>query len=366
MFLPFLRILIISFFCITLLACDKKDEEVAVDARPIRYTIVTLDSGQRQIVFSGTAKAETESEHSFKVSGTLDKRAVNVGDTVQMDDLLARLDKRDYQVLVRESEANLSRAIAKLRNAQANYDRVSILYENQNAAKSELDAARADAESNQANVIAHQEKLDADKLRLSYTDLYAPMRCRVANTFVEPNQNVAAGQPIVELHCGVCPEVIVSVSESFISHIKPGEMVSVSASAFPKKIFKGVVTEIGQSTGEAGTVYPVTIKLSQPCPHLLSGMAADVTFSYQREQKNAVVIPVISVGQDDEGNFVYIIETDEAGESKAHKRRVSIADYSQDGVIIGSGLTVGETIATAGVRRINDGQTVLLLEKLKE
>ena len=46
----------------------------------------------------------------------------------------------------------------------------------------------------------------------------------------------------------------------------------------------------------------------------------------------------------------------------AGRRSVDVADVSGSGIVIASGLTPGERIATAGVRRLEDGQTVRLLE----
>ena len=122
--------------------------------RPVQYTKVTHESGEQLQTFSGTTKADTEATLSFKVAGTIRERPVNVGDEVKAGQIVARLDTPDFKVAVEKAQAVLAAAQAELRNAEANYDRIRSLYENENAAKSELDAARAAAESGTAQVKA--------------------------------------------------------------------------------------------------------------------------------------------------------------------------------------------------------------------
>jgi hypothetical protein len=76
-----------------------------------------------------------------------------------------------------------------------------------------------------------------------------------------------------------------------------------------------------------------------------------------------MIVPMVAVGEDRQGNFVYVLEpAGEGGERFVTVRRdVSVGTPSADGLGIMHGLTPGELVVTAGVRRISDGQTVRLL-----
>ena len=332
--------------------------------RPVRYARVMPQGAMEERTYSGSTKAELETDLSFKVGGTLILRDADVGDAISVGQLVAQVDATDYQVRAQEAEAGLARARAELRNAEASYERTRDLYENRNASRSDLDAARAGSESADAQVRAATQQLEAARLQLSYTRLTAPAFCTVAQTFVELNQNVTAGQPILRVNCGQCAEVVVSVPELDISRINAGTTVAVAVDAIPDEVLTGVVNEVGVATGGGGATYPVTVALQEGCGSVRSGMAADVTFRFPTAgPSGSLVVPFVSVGEDVNGRFVFVLEPaeGEAGEQWIAKRRaVTVAGPTAEGLAITSGLSDGELIATAGVRRLTDGQEVTL------
>ena len=76
------------------------------------------------------------------VSGSVQKLDSAVGDRVEAGALLASLDPSDFVLQVQEAEASLDRAEAEARNSAANYERTRALYENNNASRTDLDAAQ--------------------------------------------------------------------------------------------------------------------------------------------------------------------------------------------------------------------------------
>ena len=134
------------------LGCGDEVEAARKVIRPVRYQQVISTGAKRQRSFSGAAQAGVESQLSFRVAGTLQSVSVAVGNTVKKGQEVARIDATDLRLSLQEAEASLAQALAAERKADADYDRVRGLYENENAAKSDLDAARAQAESNRAHV----------------------------------------------------------------------------------------------------------------------------------------------------------------------------------------------------------------------
>ena len=345
-----------------LVGCDSEVEEAEPYVRPVRYEKVAKGAPERVRVFSGTTQAELESALSFKVAGTLTSRLVNVGDLVNAGQVIARVDPQDYQVVVQEAEAGLAAARADLRNAEASYERVRGLYENRSASKSELDAARAAAESGTAQVRAARQQLEAAKLQLSYTNLAAPQDCSIAETYVKENENVSAGQSVVRVNCGECSEVTVPVSETFISGVQAGDRVEVLIDAIAGEVFPAVVTEVGVASGQAGTAFPVTVAMTDDCPNVRSGMAADVQFTFMSDTgEDRLLVPGVAVGEDRSGRYVFALSSEGDGHWTANRRAVELGALHSGAIEIMSGLEEGELVVTAGVRRIMDGQRVTLL-----
>ena len=184
----------------------------------------------------------------------------------------------------------------------------------------------------------------------------------MAETYHKVNENVGSGTPIIQVNCGECPEVKVSVPETLINQIRPGSEVAVTFDAMPKQNFTALVTEVGIDSAESGAAFPMTVALQEGCEEIRSGMAADVVFQLEtREGQPVIVIPGIAVGEDRNGHFVFALRKDASGAWSAQRRSVEIGEFIGRDIVILSGLNEGEPVVTAGVRRIDDGQQVKLL-----
>ncbi|MBT8108343.1 MAG: efflux RND transporter periplasmic adaptor subunit [Gammaproteobacteria bacterium] len=356
------RALTILLLVATAIGCEQAPLEEQTIVRPVRYMQVVAEGASEARTYSGAARAEVETDLSFRVGGTLTQRPVDVGDEIDQGDLVAMLDSTDFRVRLDEARAGLARAEAEQRNADANYDRTRDLYESQNAPRGELDSARALAESAEAQYRAAGQQVEAARLQLSYSRLTAPQACTVAETFVEVNQNVSPGQPVVRLNCGGCAEVVVSVSDTDISRVQRDMEVTASVTALPGNPIPGVVREVGVATGARSTTYPVTIALMETCEDVRSGMAVDVRFEFPTTAAgDNPVVPYVAVGEDRDGNYVFVIESDESGVLRAIRRPVEVGRATSTGIVIVDGLRPGELIATAGIRRLSPGQEVTLL-----
>ncbi len=349
-------------------ACQQPPEAVEEIVRPVRYTEVLPAGAVSQRIFSGVTKAALDADLSFKVPGNVRTIEVVVGDRVEAGQLIAQLDPTDYQVLLREAEAGLQRARAELRNAQANFDRTRELYENRNVSKSDLDNSRAGAESANALVAAAQQQLEAARLQLSYARLRSPQACTIAGRYVEPNQNVSAGQPVVRVNCGDCAEVLIDVPAAWIGVIRQGAPATVSVAALGSRRFGATVSEVGVAAERGASAYPVTLAIQDDCADIRAGMAAEVQMTIPVGGPEGILIPYIAVGEDRDGNYVFVLEPVDAGTAEsqryvARRRAITIEMIPNvEGIPVLAGLDEGDLIATAGVRRLVDGQVVTLLD----
>lgn len=343
-------------------ACDRSRPEPVVELRPVRSMVVTTRGPDSAHSFSGSTRAELDSTLSFRVAGNITENLVDVGQEVEAGELLSRIDPKGYQVLQQEALAGLAQANAELRNAEASYERTRGLYENRNASKADLDAARAASESANAQVRAASQKLEATRLQLSYTRLFAPQACSVAEIFAIENENVSPGQPVLRLTCGSCAEAAVSVSETLIGSISTGMNAEILIAALGDQAFAGVVKEVGVAPSGASSAFPVTVSIIENCDQVRAGMAVDVRITIATADPHSrIVVPLVAVGQDRLGNYVFVLE--KTGDHYvATRRAVQTSDFDRLGMEITGGLTAGERVATAGVRRLTDGQQVRLLD----
>lgn len=337
------------------------EEAPAEILRPVRTEQVFSTGAARVRSFSGIARAGRESRLSFRVAGSVQRVAVDVGDSVETGALLAQLDPEDYRLLVQEAEAAQAQAQAQARNAESNFERVRALYEANNASPSDFEAARAARESADASVRAAEQRLELARQQLAYTRLTAPAAGAVASVQVETNENVSPGQPVVLLTSGSGIEVEVAVPEVLIARIQQGDAASVTFDAVPGRTFEGTVTEVGVAAVGAATTYPVTVTLPPTDADIRSGMAAEVSFAFEAtEGVQRTLVSSVAVLEDPDGTFVYVVEPAEGepGVGIVSRRPVVAGELTPDGMEILEGLEDGEHVVIAGVSRIEDGLRV--------
>jgi membrane fusion protein, multidrug efflux system len=329
--------------------------------RPVRYTQVFASGGERLRVFSGTARAAVESRLSFKVGGTVTRVAVAVGDRVEAGQLIAEIDDRDLRLQEEEAQARLNSARAQARNRSASFSRMRALYENRNASRNDLDAARAADVSARESVNSVAKSLELLKAQLEYTRLVARTDGAIATVATEPNENVAAGQVVAVMTSGERLEVVVSVPQVLIAQVREGDGVEVAFDGLPERPFAARVTEVGVPLSGTASTFPVTVQLDHADPNCRPGMAAEVGFHSGSQGPDAIVVASVAVSEDRQGRFVFVLQPAEEGFGAVHRRAVEVGEMSAGHLEISGGLSDGEYVVTAGVTRIVDGQKVRML-----
>ncbi len=344
-------------------ACDmqsESDQEVPEILRPVKFITVEAATNGRTRTLSGTSKAGSEANLSFKVGGTINEMVAKVGSRMAAGDLIARLDKTSFELQVEKSRASLAQAEAEKRNADANNRRVRDLYENNNVSRENLDSARAAAESARAQVRSAQKSLELAILELGYTELNATEACSVAEVSTEVNENVQAGESVVTLNCGDSNEVSVPVSESLIASITQGLQAGIRFDSIGGVEFTGEVTEVGV-TSTGGATYPVTLKVNEEHAQLRSGLAAEVTFEFVAKNggSDLLHLPPVAVGQDSKGRFVFVLDpSDSPAVAVIRRQAVEIGELTSLGLEIVQGIKLGDKVVTAGMSVIRDGLRV--------
>jgi multidrug efflux pump subunit AcrA (membrane-fusion protein) len=85
----------LSLFFSTPLKRIFPDSGVPPEARPVRtVTVANRETGET-VAFTGRIEAENESRLAFRVGGRMIERLANVGDRVEPDQVVARLDPQD-------------------------------------------------------------------------------------------------------------------------------------------------------------------------------------------------------------------------------------------------------------------------------
>ena len=339
--------------------CSSKNDTAQQVIKPVKYERASKSGSSTGRTFSGAAKAGVQRILSFRVGGTLQRIYVRVGQKVRKGNLMAVLEPSDYQLSYEEADASVKNADALEKQAKSNYERMRILYENENTSLSEYESAKANYASAKASEKAAKQKRKQAQSQLNYTRLYAPSDGIINNVYVEENENVSTGSQIVTLSSGDNLEVLVGIPESFITQISDNQKAGVRFSALSGKVYEGRVSEISYAIDQQTSTYPVTLKLEGDTQGIRPGMAADVNFTFTRENSLAtLMVSPKAVGEDQKGNFVFVLERENENIYVARKRAIRLGKLTGEGFEVQSGLNGEELIATAGLQTLLDGMKV--------
>ena len=135
-----------------------------------------------------------------------------------------------------------------------------------------------------------------------------------------------------------------AVSELNIARIRPGQPVEFTLSAYPDDVFTGTVSKIAGSARSQysgavlETVVDVLISPDTTDPRLRSGLTADVRFQLSDPRK-ICVLPYNAIGQDEEGEYVYLLE-----DGAAVKHKIFTGAEFSDGTEVIKGATINDKV----------------------
>lgn len=357
-----MKILSVLIVLIILTGCSS-DTEVPVDiVRPIAWEKIDGSNFKQSRVLSGLVAPVETAKLSFEVPGKVKSIFVNLGSKVDEGQELARLNQQNFKLNLQSSKAQYEQAQIAFNDAGNTYKRYSELFENNSVSKADIDRVKALLDNSKSAVDIAKSQLDMAEKNLQDSILLAPYDCIITKRLFEPSQQVAAGQPVLEIEGVHGLEVNVMVPETIIQEISLNTDVTVRFPVLPDVKMIGRITEIG-TRAEYANSFPVTVVLKDNSELLRAGMTSEVEFSFNIKSKNEgdfILVPITALlpGLNQKTYvFVYDSETE-----LVHRREVSPVNTVDNKVYISAGLKPGEIIAIAGVAFLEDGQKVSLID----
>ena len=273
-----------------------------------------------------TASGELEAIRRVNVSprrqGLLEALLVDEGVRVEKGQVLARMDRGDFQDRLDELMALARQAKADYDAKASDYKRRQMLFASGVISASDLDGYRASYLSSKANFEATQERIQQRDVEGDELLIRAPFSGLITERYAEPGSFVtpttaasssagATSSSIVELSQGL--EVTAKVPESDIGRIKLGQVANVRVDAFPDQSFAAEVRDIAPRAEKTNNVisFEVELTLLNPPPILRIGMTADVNFQTGRTAASTLVPTVAIVTEDGKPGVLLVGKNDQ-------------------------------------------------------
>lgn len=342
--------------------CKSKEETNQEALRPVKYAEVTYGLSENTTTLPGIAKAGEEIELSFRESGTIVQLNVVKGKKVKKSDVIAILDNLETQLTYEKTLTDLNGAKSAMNTDKSELNRIKVLYEKGNVSLKEYQQSKNNYQRSLSQYESAKRNLAIQQDRLKHGVIVAPHDGVIAKTNRKVNERIQMGEVLAVLNAGKSIDVRVEVTENSINKISTGKSASVTFSALGGKEYTGTIIEVSPITSANATTYPVDIRIDEYDEKIKPGMAASVRLHTSTHQytTDAILVPLHAVGEDENGNYVFIVESDDQKIGVVKKQTVLIENYSANGFLISDGLSQGQLIAIAGLNSLLDGQKVKL------
>lgn len=312
---------------------EKTEREV-----PVKTWTVAFCENLGVHEYMGTVEGESSSSLSFQVPGYVERIYVREGQRVAQGELLARLDKTTLQ-------STYDAACSSLRQAEDAYARMEQLHEK--GSLPEIKWVEVQSSLQQARSMEQIARKN-----LNDVELRAPYAGVVAQKSIDTGSSVVPGVPVFQLMKIMRVNVNMAVPEDEIASIGLGDEVSVSVAALGNKSYTGKIIEKGIAADPLVHTYKALVQIDNRSGELLPGMVCIARLGGTRD--SSIVVPNRIVQIDSDGTPFVWVDSD----GRATKRPVSVGALSGDGVVVESGLSVGDKVIVEGTSKVSENMKV--------
>lgn len=387
--------------------------------RPAKVVTVTQAGNLEERQYPAIVLPSQEAELSFRVAGTVIELKVGAASQLEQGDVVAELDKRDFQTTIARLESQREQQDAQLRalrtgarseeivalqaavvaaeaqvaQIREQTDRTRELFERGVVSEARLEQDTAALVVAEAELRSQQEQLaigqaggrqedieaaeaalrgleaDIQKARDDLDDatLRAPFEGIVARRDIDNFTNVQAGQSIVLLQKLSTVHLAFDVPSSDVlawNADGPEDVaITVEIVGGPAQLPAVELVEFSTQADAGTQTYRARVAVEVPeGAQILPGMVGRVYVSLRNPSGlSGLMVPLPALSGDTEGDpVVWIVDDANAVRSQP----VTLGRMTPDAVIIEEGLTEGDRIVAAGVSQLREGMVIRPVDRI--
>jgi HlyD family secretion protein len=276
---------------------------------------------------------------------------VEPGQWVRAGQTLAVIDRSVQVQEASQLAAQIQVNQADLRLAQQNLERAERLLDRGFVSRADIDRLTATRDAAAARVRVAQAQLGGSQARIGRLDVRAPAAGLVLDRNIEAGQVVGAGSgALFRIAQGGEMELLARLPQSDLARLSVG--------------VPAVVTPVGSGRSYQGQIWQISPIID---PQTRQGEAR-ILVPYDRELRpggfasaeiragsvTAPLLPESAVLTDDQGTYVLVLGANNAVE----RRAIRVANVTNQGVVVGEGLSGNEQVVESAGAFLNPGERV--------
>jgi len=350
------RLLRLLPFVLALDACSSHAPPPDAPA-PVEVARVVQKAIADRVDAVGTVEAINSAMVKSRVDGQLIESFIKDGDEVRKDQLLFRIDPRPAQATLAQVQAALAKDVAARDLALAQVNRYEPVAQKGFISADQMQQYRTAYSAAAASVKVDQANVEAAKLTVGFTDIYAPFAGRAGRILVQPGNLVKTNDTTLLTINQLKPIYVnFALPGQYVERVRAAQArapLDVSAHGEATNVQSGKVAFVDNAVDPATNTVKLRASFANDAEALWPGQFVNVAVTLGSDA-NALVVPAKAIKDGPNGAYVFVVGAD----GRAEQRNVTVARTLEGESMIATGLRVDETVVTDGQSRLVDGAKV--------
>jgi membrane fusion protein (multidrug efflux system) len=354
----------------SLIACDRGkegDKAKQQAAGPPVPTVVVTEVVQKTVPIYIEYVAQTDAKETVeiraRVQAFLEAQHYTEGTVVKKDQLLFTLDNREYDAKLKQAQAELEIAMAKLGKAETDEKRLKPLAERRAVPQQDYDNAAANLLSARAAVSVAKSGLIEAELNLSYCTIKSPIAGLIGKRQVAPGNLVGKGDATLLTTVSSIDPIRVNLTISEAEYLRfsanrkergndhvPLDLILADGRTFPHK---GKVVFFDRAMDTKTGTFSVVAEFPNPGGLLRPGQFGRVRGAVETVE-NALILPKRAVLEIQGMKTVLVVGADNTVALRTIQPAETVGEY----LIVREGVKPGDRVIVEGIQKARPGTKV--------
>lgn len=332
-------------------ACDEPHADKPVTL--VTTEVARLEPRRQTVKLTGDVQARVRTELSFRVSGRVTERFVDVGAVVKSGDILAKVDPAEQLADFEGSKAAVKAAEAQLDAATAAFDRQKTLMASGFTTRVAHDQAQEGFETAKGRLEVARAQLGTSEDGVNNTKLRASADGIITARNIEVGQVVQSAQSAYTLAENGARDAVFEVYEALLLWRAESRTIEVSLLSDMTVTARADLREISPTVDATNASVRVKFAIQEAPSAMLLG--SPVIGEASTIPVDRIVLPWSSLTSTPDGPAVWLVDSDS---NTVSLKNIRVETYEDRAVIVGKGVSVGDRIVTEGTKFLRSGQRV--------